>query len=52
MLKEETRAVDAINRDLIWQARDEDGKAFESGIYLIRVEGRGFCQTARVMVLR
>ncbi|MDD4223853.1 MAG: T9SS type A sorting domain-containing protein [Candidatus Cloacimonetes bacterium] len=52
LLKEEIRSVDAMNRDLLWQAKDGEGQALDSGIYLIRVECGDFRQTARVMVLR
>jgi len=52
LIKEESRAVDAMNRDLGWQALDREGRPLDSGIYLIRARGTDFCQTARVMVLR
>ncbi len=35
-----------------WDGRDENGRALDSGVYIVRVHGRDFRQTGRAVLLR
>jgi Two component regulator propeller len=46
------RFAGAVDRGIVWDGRDHDGRVVHPGVYFIRVEAGGRASTARIVLLR